>query len=232
MKVNPASGGRYESQQPAQKMRENDAWKPTGRVVEVDLEVAEQTLAPAGKLVRVLTINGGFPGPTLRFNEGDIARIRVHNRLEREETSLHWHGLLLPNDQDGVPHLTTPPVAPGATFTYEFPLRQSGTYWYHSHTGMQEQRGVLGSIVVLPRKADSVRTNRDQVLLLSDWTNESPEEVLRTLKRGSNWYGIKKGAPQSLLGAAQAGFLGGYFKREAARIPPMDVAMSRTTRFW
>ncbi|MEI6872943.1 MAG: multicopper oxidase domain-containing protein, partial [Verrucomicrobiota bacterium] len=224
MKVKPSNGGRYESQRPAQKLRENEAWKPTGRVVEVDLEVAEQILAPAGKPVRVLTINGGFPGPTLRFNEGDIARIRVHNRLVREETSLHWHGLLLPNDQDGVPHLTTPPVAPGATFTYEFPLRQSGTYWYHSHTGMQEQRGVLGSIVVLPRKLDSVQTDRDQVLLFSDWTNESPEEVLRTLKRGSNWYSIKKGAPQSVLGAAQAGFLGAYFKREAARIPPMDVA--------
>ena len=219
-----SDGSRHQPQQPAAKTLGNAGFMPAGRMVEVDLEVAEQTLAPAGKPVRVLTINGQFPGPTLRFHEGDVARIRVHNRLSGEETSLHWHGLLLPNDQDGVPHLTTPPVAPGGTFTYEFPLRQSGTYWYHSHTGMQEQRGVLGSIVVLPRKADSVKADRDQVLLLSDWTNESPEEVLRTLKRGSNWYSIKKGAPQSVLGAAQAGFLGGYFKREAARIPPMDVA--------
>ncbi|MEI7774893.1 MAG: multicopper oxidase domain-containing protein, partial [Verrucomicrobiota bacterium] len=131
------------------------AWQATGRVVEYDLEVAEQMLSPAGKPVRVLTINGEFPGPTLRFNEGDVARIRLHNSLAHDETSLHWHGLLLPNDQDGVPHLTTPPVAPGGTFTYEFPVRQSGTYWYHSHTGMQEQRGVLGSIVVLPRKPDT-----------------------------------------------------------------------------
>ena len=200
------------------------AWQATGRVVEYDLEVAEQVLSPAGKPVRVLTINGEFPGPTLRFNEGDVARIRLHNRLTHDETSLHWHGLLLPNDQDGVPHLTTPPVAPGGTFTYEFPVRQSGTYWYHSHTGMQEQRGVLGSIVVLPRKPDTFHSDRDQVLVLNDWTNESPEEVLRTLKRGSNWYSIQKGAPQSLLGAVRAGFLGQYLKREGARLPPMDVA--------
>lgn len=162
------------------------AWQATGRVVEYDLEVAEQVLSPAGKSVRVLTINRQFPGPTLRFNEGDVARIRLHNSLANDETSLHWHGLLLPNDQDGVPHLTTPPVAPGGTFTYEFPVRQSGTYWYHSHTGMQEQRGVLGSIVVLPREPDIVHADRDQVLVLNDWTNESPQEVLRTLKRGSN----------------------------------------------
>jgi FtsP/CotA-like multicopper oxidase with cupredoxin domain len=200
------------------------AWQATGRVVEYDLEVAEQVLSPAGKSVRVLTINRQFPGPTLRFNEGDVARIRLHNSLANDETSLHWHGLLLPNDQDGVPHLTTPPVAPGGTFTYEFPVRQSGTYWYHSHTGMQEQRGVLGSIVVLPRKPDVVHADRDQVLVLNDWTNESPQEVLRTLKRGSNWYSIQKGAPQSLLGAVRAGFLGEYVKREGARLPPMDVA--------
>ena len=200
------------------------AWQATGRVVEYELDVAEQVLSPAGKPVRVLTINGEFPGPTLRFNEGDVARIRLHNSLGREETSLHWHGLLLPNDQDGVPHLTTPPVAPGGTFTYEFPVRQSGTYWYHSHTGMQEQRGVLGSIVVLPRKTDAVRAERDQVLVLNDWTDESPQEVLRTLKRGSNWYAIQKGAPQSLFGAVRAGFIGDYVKREGARLPPMDVA--------
>jgi len=200
-----------------------------GRIVEYDLTVEEKILSPAGSPVRVLTINGEFPGPTLRFHEGDLARIRLHNHLSKEETSLHWHGLLLPNSQDGVPHLTTPPLAPGQTLTYEFLIKQNGTYWYHSHTGMQQQRGALGSIVVLPRRSEIAHSaaphvDRDQVLLFSDWSNESPEEVLRTLKRGSNWYSIKKQAAQSLLGAAREGFLSEYLSREKARLPPMDVA--------
>jgi FtsP/CotA-like multicopper oxidase with cupredoxin domain len=118
------------------------------RVVEYDLTIAEQTVSPAGKAVRGFTINGGIPGPTLRFREGDFARIRVHNRLKTETTSTHWHGLLLPNEQDGVPHVTTPPIQPGTTHTFGFDLRHSGTYWYHSHTHLQEQNGVFGSIVV------------------------------------------------------------------------------------
>lgn len=197
---------------------------PSGRAVEYDLEVAEETVAPAGKKVRGLTINGTIPGPTLRFHEGDTARIRVHNKLAREETSLHWHGLLVPNHQDGVPHLTTPPIPAGKSFTYEFPLRQSGTYWFHSHTGLQEQRGVLGSIVVEPRGGERVHADREQVLVLTDWTNESPDEVLRTLKRGSNWYGIQKGSPQSLVGALRADHFSDYLKREKSRMPPMDLS--------
>ncbi len=196
----------------------------SGRIVDVNLEIAEEVRSPAGSPVRALTINGTVPGPTIRFREGDSARIHVHNRLKHGETSLHWHGLLVPNDQDGVPHLNTPPIAAGATFTYEFPLRQSGTYWFHSHTGLQEQRGVFGSIVVEPRNSEKRSAIRDQVLLLSDWSNESPEEILRTLKRGSKWYGIKKGTAQSLWGAHQAGELGHYFSREKSRMPPMDVS--------
>jgi FtsP/CotA-like multicopper oxidase with cupredoxin domain len=193
-------------------------------VVEVDLEIAEHILSPAGSPVRALTINGTVPGPTLRFKEGDTARIHVHNRLTHEETSLHWHGLLVPNDQDGVPHITTPPIPPGSTFTYEFPLRQSGTYWFHSHTGLQEQRGVLGSIVVEPKSGEVYHTDREQVLLLTDWSNENPDAILRTLKRGSNWYGIKKGTAQSISGAIRAGSLSDYLKREKTRMPPMDIS--------
>jgi FtsP/CotA-like multicopper oxidase with cupredoxin domain len=196
------------------------------RVVEYDLEIAEQTWSPADdvKAIRALTINGGIPGPTIRFREGDIARIRVHNRLQNEETSIHWHGLLLPNAQDGVPHVTTPPIKPGTTHTFEFPLKHSGTYWYHSHTGLQEQRGVYGSIVIDPKGGEPVKAARDHVVVLSDWTTESPSEVMRTLIRGSEWYALRKGSMQSLTGAAKAGALKDFWERERTRMPAMDIS--------
>lgn len=200
----------------------------SGHVVEYDLRIAERTLSPAGRPVPALTVNGTMPGPTLRFQEGDLARIRVHNDLPGEETSTHWHGLLLPNAQDGVPHVTTPPIQPGATHTFEFVLRHAGTYWYHSHTHLQEQRGVYGAIVVLPRAgtrtAASDRADRDEVLVLSDWTNEDPDEVMRTLARGSDYYSLKRGSAQSLLGAWKAGEMKNYLDREWSKMPPMDVA--------
>ncbi len=193
-------------------------------VVEYDLTIAEQKMAPAGKTVRALTINGGIPGPTLRFREGDTARIRVHNQLKQETTSVHWHGLLLPGAQDGVPYLNTPPVPPGGTFTYEFELTHSGTYWYHSHTGLQEQRGLYGSIVVEPQQGELVRANREHVLVLSDWSNENPQEIMRTLMRGSEYYAIRKGNAQSVVGAIRAGALKDYLDRERARLPAMDIS--------
>jgi FtsP/CotA-like multicopper oxidase with cupredoxin domain len=192
-------------------------------VVEYDLTVEQKTLSPAGTPTKVFTINGQMPGPTLRFREGDWARIRVHNKLS-EETMLHWHGLLVPNGQDGVPHITAPPIEAGETRTYEFPIKQSGTYWYHSHQGLQEQKGILGSIVITPRDGESVKTDRDYVVLMSDWTNESTAEVLRTLVRGSSYYSLKKGSPQSLLGAAKAGATREWFDREKARMPAMDIS--------
>jgi FtsP/CotA-like multicopper oxidase with cupredoxin domain len=119
------------------------------------------------------------------------------------ETSIHWHGILLPNLQDGVPYLTTPSVLPGTTYTYEFSIKHSGTYWYHSHTGLQEQRGVFGSIVIEPAKP-GIQSDQDHVVVLSDWTDENPDEVLRTLKSGNEYYTLKKGAMQSVLGAVKA----------------------------
>lgn len=196
----------------------------TGPLVEYDLYITEQTVSPAGKPVRGLTINGGIPGPTLRFREGDFARIRVHNQLKDEETSTHWHGLLLPNKEDGVPHITTPPILPGKTHTFEFELRHSGTYWYHSHTHFQEQSGVYGSIVVTPRGGEPVKADREQVLLLSDWTDIDPHEVQRMLMRGSDYFGLMRRNSQSLLGAAQKGMLKDYFIREWTRMAPMDVS--------
>lgn len=193
-------------------------------MVEYDLAITAQTVSPAGRPVRGLVINGGIPGPVLRFREGDVARIRVHNRLKHEETSTHWHGLLLPNEQDGVPHVTTSPIQPGGTHVFEFPLTHAGTYWYHSHTHLQEQSGVYGSIVVLPRGGEPVRADHDEVLVFSDWTNLDPHEVQRTLMRGSDYFALKRRQAPSVWDAAAKGQLGAYFAAEWLRMPPMDVA--------
>ncbi|NBV52831.1 MAG: hypothetical protein EBR83_04775 [Verrucomicrobia bacterium] len=199
------------------------ALHPAARVVEYKLTIAEQTLSPAGTPAQVLTINGGTPGPVLRFREGDVARITVTNGLSDDTTSIHWHGLLVPNIEDGVPGVTTPIIAAGKSRTFEFLIRQHGTYWYHSHTGHQLQRGVLGSIVIEP-KTPTIRADHDQVVVLGDWTNEHPSEVQRTLLRMSDWYSFRKGTAQSLLGAYQAGKLGEYLDREKALVPPMDLS--------
>eukprot|EP00903_Cladosiphon_okamuranus_P003929 g3927.t1 len=190
-----------------------------------DLNIAEQQWSPPGhKATRAITVNGGIPGPTLRFRVGDTARIRVHNHLKDETTSIHWHGLLLPNEQDGVPGVTTPSIQPGTTHTFEFPITHAGTYWYHSHTDLQEQIGVYGSIVIEPRDGEPIKATHDQVVVLSDWSRESPEEIMRTLVRSSDWYEFKKGSTQSLLGAIKAGAFKEYWQRERTRMPAMDVS--------
>ncbi len=197
--------------------------------VAYDLTINEQQVNFTGKSVQGMTINGGIPGPTLRFKEGDTARIRVHNNM-RVATSIHWHGVLVPPGMDGVPYLSFPPIEPGTAFTYEFPLRQSGTYWYHSHTGMQQQIGVYGAIVIEPLQ-NGPKPDHDYVIMLSDWTDEEPHEVSRTLKRGSEWYVLKKRSAQSIFGAARLGMLGDYFARELQRMPAMDIADVAYDRF-
>ncbi|RMG04438.1 MAG: copper oxidase, partial [Nitrospirae bacterium] len=166
-------------------------------VVEYNLIIEEGEITVEGLNTIGMTVNGAVPGPVLRFKEGDLARIHVQNRMDME-TSIHWHGVLVPPDMDGVPYVSFPPIKPHSTFTYEFPIRQSGTYWYHSHTGLQEQSGVYGSIVIEPKDIkNTIKYDREYVVLLSDWTEEDPHEVLRTLKRGSEWYSIEKGSAQS-----------------------------------
>ena len=202
-----------------------------GATVEYDLTIAWQEINISGRSVPAMTINNEIPGPTLRFQEGDIALIHVRNTMN-VETSIHWHGILVPPEMDGVPFISFPPIAPGATFTYRFPIRQNGTYWYHSHTALQEQSGVYGSIVIEPPAPDKERrADRDYAVLLSDWTDENPDEVLRTLKRGSDWYALQKGNGRSLLGAARLGMVGDYFKGELQRMPPMDIADVAYDRF-
>ncbi len=202
---------------------------PAAPITAYTLDIAATTLSPAGRSVPALTINGTVPGPTLRFRVGDVARIVVRNRLAADEASLHWHGLLLPNLEDGVPHLNTPPIPAGTERTFEFLLTHAGTYWYHSHTGLQKQRGVYGSIVVEPApgsppRADLPRIDRDHVVVLSDWTNEDPDAIMRSLLRGSDWFAIRKNTAQSLLGAYRSGHLRDFLKRERARMLPMDLS--------
>ncbi|MCA8952572.1 MAG: multicopper oxidase domain-containing protein [Planctomycetes bacterium] len=191
--------------------------------VRYELVIAATPGAPAGTQTTVLTVNGTSPGPVLRFREGDLARITVKNRLPSEETSIHWHGLLVPNEMDGVPYLTTPPIPAGGEHTFEFRLRQSGTYWYHSHTGLQEQLGVQGAIVIEPNEPD-VAFDREHVVVLADWTDDDPTTVMRWLMRGSEWYSVKKGTQQSLLGAWRRGAVSNYFEREGDRMPAMDLS--------
>ena len=191
------------------------------REVTYDLTIARQQVNITGRDVPAMTINGGIPGPVLRFTEGDEAVIHVHNAMD-VPTSIHWHGILLPPEMDGVPYVSFPPIQPGTTFTYRFPIRQTGTYWYHSHTHLQEQLGVFGAMVILPRQQR--RAERDHVVVLSDWTNDNPDGILRDLRRGSEFFGIRKRTGQSLLGAAKTGKLKEFFSLEAMRMPAMDIA--------
>lgn len=203
--------------------------KPTGNRVEYTLTIDEQTVNLTGKPTRAMTINGSLPGPTLRYTEGDVAVIHVHNKL-KTETSLHWHGLLLPNKQDGVSYLNTPPIHAGANYTFEYPLVQSGTYWFHSHTRFQEQLGVYGSIVIEPQQR-VYSVDHDLVLLLSDWTNENPAYILKNLKRRNEWYTIKKGNTQPLNRIIQHKAVGAYLRQSMQKMAPMDISDVYYERF-
>ena len=191
-------------------------------VHEYTLTIKEETVNLAGKDVTGMTVNGSIPGPTLRFTEGEYAVIYVKNEMD-VETSVHWHGILLPNFYDGVPYLTTPPIQPGTTFKYEFPLIQSGTYWYHSHTMLQEQSGVYGSIVIEP-KEKTLDYDKDLVLVLSDWTNQKPKNVLRNLKRGNEWYNIRKNTITPLNRVIARGALGAQLNFWRQRMETVDIA--------
>ena len=161
-----------------------------------DLTVAETPLNVTGKPAQGITINGTMPGPVLRFREGDEVVIRVTNKL-REITGIHWHGLLVPNDQDGVPGVTYPGIRPGETFTYRFKLRQSGTYWYHSHAALQEAAGYFAPLIIEPAKPDPFQYDRDYVVVISDWIDTPPAQVLANLKKVDGYYNYRRvTAPQ------------------------------------
>lgn len=138
-----------------------------------------------------LTINGQSPAPELRFKEGEEVQIRVTNRLDRD-TSLHWHGLIVPYDQDGVPGISFPGIKPGQTFTYRFRVQQSGTYWYHAHSDFQEQEGLYGPLVIEPRGREPYRYDREYTVMLFDWQDEKPERTLANLKKDAEYYNDHK----------------------------------------
>src|SRR5262249_18349025 len=152
-----------------------------------DLIIEEVELNVTGRPAVATAINGSVPGPLLRWREGDTVTLAVTNRL-REQTSIHWHGVRSPADMDGVPGLSFPGIDPGETFVYRIPVRQYGTYWYHSHSAFQEQTGHYGPLIIERHGRDPIQFDREYVIMLSDWTNEDPDRVLGNLKQCRTYY--------------------------------------------
>ncbi len=154
---------------------------------EFDLAIARSSVEIGGRSRRATTVNGTLPGPVLRWREGDTVTLRVANRMD-EASSIHWHGIVLPSNMDGVPGLSFDGIAPGSSYTYRFKVRQHGTYWYHSHSSLQEQTGVYGPLIIDPAQPDARRCERDYVVMLSDWSDEDPRRIKSRLKKQSNYY--------------------------------------------
>ena len=152
-----------------------------------DLRIGETPMNFTGNPRVAMTVNGSIPAPTLHWKEGDTVTLRVANTLD-EDTSIHWHGILLPANMDGVPGLSFHGIRPGETYVYRFKVRQAGTYWYHSHSGFQEQRGLYGPLVIHAREPEPFKYDREHVVMLTDWTDESAERVLAKLKKRSDYY--------------------------------------------
>ncbi len=285
-----------------------------GKTVRYDLYITDTMVNFTGKPKHAYAINGSIPGPDLVFTEGDTAEIYLHNQLKGEETSLHWHGVILPNRFDGVPYLTTAPIHPGDVHLYKFAVHQNGTYWYHSHSGLQEQAGIYGALVFkkragqeempmngdhsmididhmqgdehamhiqmtrkdstaadphaghnmadmkmpaqptgedsmnmksmdmkgmdhgnmqmspMPKKGDG-SYNKEQTVVLSEWTDEKPSQVQRRLRTVNDWYAIKKGSTQSYSEAIAAGHFGTKLTNEFKRMNAMDVSDVYYDRF-
>ncbi len=160
---------------------------------EIDLAVGDGLREVAGRRGLGVAVNGTVPGPLLRLKEGDEVTLRVTNRLH-SDTSIHWHGLLLPFQFDGVPGVSFPGIKPGETFTYKFPLRQSGTYWYHSHSGLQEQSGHYGPLIIDPAEPDPIQSDREFVLLLSEFTAMDPHKIFSRLRTGVEYFNDQQNA--------------------------------------
>ena len=194
---------------------------------EFDLRIGQTRVNVTGRERVALTINGSLPGPLLRWREGDTVTLRVSNALD-DHTSIHWHGILLPANMDGVPGLSFDGIRPGATWPYRFRVRQAGTYWYHSHAGFQEQRGVYGPLVIVPREPEPFRYDREHVVMLTDWTDEDPRHVFGRLKKQSDYYNIRQRTLGDLVRDVKRDGLGATFAERRAwaamRMNPTNLA--------
>lgn len=194
---------------------------------QIDLVIGERSFALDGLTGTAITINGTIPGPLIRLKEGQEVTLNITNQL-KEVSSIHWHGILLPSHMDGVPGVSFSGVAPSTTFTYRFPVKQSGTYWYHSHSGGQELQGMYGPMILDPIEPEPFQYDRDYVVILSEWSDESAEDMLNNLKKFSGYYNYqKRDAREFLLDAARRGFwptLRNYVMWDEMRMDPTDFA--------
>ena len=196
-----------------------------GKTVRYDLYVKDTIVNFTGENRRAIAVNGKLQAPTLYFTEGDTAEIYLHNML-KENTGFHWHGVILPNEHDGVPYLTTKPVEPRETHLYKFRVSQNGTYWYHSHEGLQEQIGMNGILVFNKREGEpKTEYTKEIPVLLGDWSDENPMQIARRLHMANtDWYAVKKNAVQSYWEAIKSGNFGTKVLNEWKRMEAMDVS--------
>lgn len=165
---------------------------------EIALSIGHTMFDTGGRSGHAVTVNGTLPGPVIRLKEGQTVKLAVTNTLD-EDSSIHWHGILLPFQMDGVPGISFPGIKPGQTFTFEFPVRQAGTYWYHSHSNMQEAMGMYGAIVIDPAGPDPVTYDREHVIVLADWSFTHPHTMLRKLKAMGGYYNMNRQTLGGLL---------------------------------
>jgi FtsP/CotA-like multicopper oxidase with cupredoxin domain len=195
------------------------------KVVHYELVATQGKVNLSGKeeVDFALMLNGSIPAPTLTFQEGDDAEIVVKNQIPDQELSIHWHGILLPPEMDGVAYVNSPPILSGESFTFRFKIRQSGTYWYHSHTNVQEQKGIYGAFII-QKAGEELKYDREKVVVLSDWSDENATQILKNLRKDGDYYLYKKGTMRSWLGAIQAGKLDNFLYNEWTRMGGMDFS--------
>ena len=196
-----------------------------GKTVKYKLTAEKRPRNLSGKktVPWALSLNGSIPAPVLEFTEGDFAEIQVTNKIPGETLSIHWHGILLDPEMDGVPYLTTPPIFYGKSHVFRFKIRQHGTYWYHSHTSLQEQRGLYGAIVIHPRRA-RIFYDKEAAVVLSDWSDEKAGQIMKNLRKDGEYYRYKKDSVRSWLDAIREGALGGFLLGEWTRMGGMDLS--------
>ena len=213
--------------QPAWAQRPARQTPPVLSGTDFDLRIAETAVNITGQPRTALTINGSLPGPLLRWREGDTVTLRVANGLE-EDTSIHWHGIILPANMDGVPGLSFSGIHPRGTYPYRFTVRQNGTYWYHSHSGFQEQQGVYGPLVIEAREAEPFQYDREHVVMLTDWTDEPAARVFAKLKKRSDYYNFRQRTAGTFLQDVRRSGLGATLAERRAwgqmRMSASDLA--------